>query len=104
MRHPGPLCCLQGTGVLVVCCPSMLLGQDLSLVSLSTLLLLSVTLGESLQDFISHPVWNSITAAWSWLSYCCPTFSLPAAFKPPGWEVSGTCVFPEMAKFLLEST
>lgn len=32
----GPLYCLQGTGVLVMCCPSMLLGQDLSFVSIST--------------------------------------------------------------------
>lgn len=98
---PGPLCCLQGTGALVVCCSSMLLGQDLSFVSLSTPLLPSVTLDE---DFVSHPVWNSTTAAWSWLSYCCLTFSLPAAFKPPGWDVSGTCGLPQVAKSLLEST
>lgn len=100
---PGPLCCLQGTGVLVVCCPSMLLGQDLSFVCLCTPLLPSVALDEPLQDFISHPVWSSTTAAWSWLSYCCLTFSLPAAFKPPGWDVSGTCGFPQVAKSLLES-
>lgn len=72
-----------------------------SFVSLSTPLLPSVTLDE---DFVSHPVWNSTTAAWSWLSYCCLTFSLPAAFKPPGWDVSGTCGLPQVAKSLLEST
>lgn len=86
---PGPLCCLQGTGMLMVWCPLMLLGQDVSFVSLSTLLLPSVTLNELLQDFISHSVWNSIRALWSWLSYCCLYFSHPAAFKLPGWDVSG---------------
>lgn len=61
-------------------------------------------LDEPLQDFISHLVWNSVTAAWSWLSYCCLTFSLPAAFKTPVWDVSGTCGFPQVVKSLLEST
>lgn len=95
---PGPLCCLQSTGVLVVCYPAMLLGQDLSFVSLSTPLLLSVTLSEPLLDFISHPVWNSITAAWSWLSCCCLIFSLR------GWDVSGICGFPQIAKYLLATS
>lgn len=81
--------CVLGAGVLVLCRPSMLLGQDLSFVSLSAPL--SCSRWAPVGLYLPSSLKLHHTSLEPAVLLLCHLFLLPAAFKPPGWEVAGTC-------------